>query len=117
MSEQNQEVQAENPVPSTEQDRGDHFEPEKEPVKDSLSEAEADLDKEGEETAEEKAQREAEEAAAEAKKRIRIPKARFDEAMTKARERIHRAMADARLLANPASWGRVADPSPNWDRL
>ena len=31
----------------------------------------------------------------------------------KARERIHRAMADARLLANPASWGRVADPSPN----
>ena len=35
----------------------------------------------------------------------------------KARERIHRAMADARLLANPASWGRVADPSPNWDGL
>ena len=33
----------------------------------------------------------------------------------KARERIHRAMADARLLANPASWGRVADPSPYWD--
>ena len=31
----------------------------------------------------------------------------------KARERIHRDMADARLLANPASWGRVADPSPN----
>ena len=27
----------------------------------------------------------------------------------KARERIHRAMADARLLANPASWSRVAD--------
>ena len=35
----------------------------------------------------------------------------------KARERIHRAMADARLLANPASWSRVADSSPNWDRL
>ena len=35
----------------------------------------------------------------------------------KARERIHRAMADARLLANPASWGRVADPSPNWGTL
>ena len=35
----------------------------------------------------------------------------------KARERIHRAMADARLLANPASWGRVADPSPNWEAL
>ena len=33
----------------------------------------------------------------------------------KARERIHRAMADARLLANPASWGRVAGPSPNWE--
>ena len=27
--------------------------------------------------------------------------------------RIHRAMADARLLANPASWSRVADSSPN----
>ena len=25
----------------------------------------------------------------------------------KARERIHRAMADARLLANPASWSRL----------
>ena len=32
---------------------------------------------------------------------------------SKARERIHRAMADARLLANPASWSRVADSSPN----
>ena len=31
----------------------------------------------------------------------------------KARERIQRAMADARLLANPAPQGRVADPSPN----
>ncbi len=27
----------------------------------------------------------------------------------KARERIHRAMADARLLANPASWSRVCN--------
>ena len=35
----------------------------------------------------------------------------------KARERIHRAMADARLLANPASWSRVADSSPNWDGI
>ena len=34
----------------------------------------------------------------------------------KARERIHRAMADARLLANPASW-RVADSNPYWDRF
>ena len=33
----------------------------------------------------------------------------------KARERIHRAMADARLLAIPASCSRVADYSPNWD--
>ena len=31
----------------------------------------------------------------------------------KARERIHRAVADARLLANPASWSRVADFNPN----
>ena len=31
----------------------------------------------------------------------------------KARERIHRAMADARLLANPASRSRVADSDPN----
>ena len=35
----------------------------------------------------------------------------------KARERIHRAMADARLLANPASRSRVADSDPNCDRL
>ena len=35
----------------------------------------------------------------------------------KARERIHRAMADARLLANPASWSRVADSNPNWGDL
>ena len=33
----------------------------------------------------------------------------------KARERSHRAMAAARLLANPTSWSRVADSSPNWD--
>ena len=31
----------------------------------------------------------------------------------KARERIHRAMADARLLANPTSWRRVAASNPN----
>ena len=31
----------------------------------------------------------------------------------KARERIHRAMADARLLANPASRSRVTDSDPN----
>ena len=35
----------------------------------------------------------------------------------KARERIHRAMADARLLANPASRSRVADSDPNWDMV
>ena len=31
----------------------------------------------------------------------------------KARERIHRGVADPRLLATPPSWGRVADPNPN----
>lgn len=35
----------------------------------------------------------------------------------KARERIHRVIADTRLLANPTSWGRVADPNPNCERL
>ena len=35
----------------------------------------------------------------------------------KARERIHRSVADLRLLATPTSWGRVADPNPNYDRL
>src|SRR5512147_1748679 len=35
----------------------------------------------------------------------------------KARERIHRAIADARLLANPTSRSRVADFDPNCDRL
>ena len=35
----------------------------------------------------------------------------------KARERIHRAMADARLLANPASRSRVADSDPNWEQV
>ena len=35
----------------------------------------------------------------------------------KARERIHRSMADLRLLANPSSWSRVADSNPYWDRL
>ena len=35
----------------------------------------------------------------------------------KARERIHRAMADARLLANPTSWSRVADSNPNYDKV
>ena len=33
----------------------------------------------------------------------------------KTRERIHRTMADARLLAIPTSWGRIADLNPNWD--
>ena len=35
----------------------------------------------------------------------------------KVRERIHRAVADARLLAIPASRGRVAGLDPNCDRL
>jgi hypothetical protein len=33
------------------------------------------------------------------------------------RERIHRSMADLRLLATPASCGRVAAHNPNLDRL
>ena len=47
----------------------------------------ADPDKEGEETAEEKAERERLEAEEEKKKRIRIPKSRFDEALGKAKQR------------------------------
>ena len=35
----------------------------------------------------------------------------------KARERIHRSIADLRLLVIPASWGRVADLNPNWGRF
>ncbi len=31
----------------------------------------------------------------------------------KTRERIHRGIADPRLLAIPASWSRVADSNPN----
>jgi len=35
----------------------------------------------------------------------------------KTRERIQRAVADARLLAIPASCSRVADCNPNWERF
>ncbi len=35
----------------------------------------------------------------------------------KARERIHRGVADPRLLATPPSWRRVAASNPNRDRL
>jgi len=35
----------------------------------------------------------------------------------KARERIHRSMADLRLLATPASCRRVAACNPNWGQL
>jgi hypothetical protein len=35
----------------------------------------------------------------------------------KARERIHRAIADTRLLATPASCRRVAACNPNYERL
>jgi hypothetical protein len=35
----------------------------------------------------------------------------------KARERIHRSIADLRLLAIPTSRSRVADCDPDWDRL
>src|ERR671933_454792 len=35
----------------------------------------------------------------------------------KPRERIHRSVADLRLLATPPSWSRVADSNPNLARL
>src|SRR5919205_1041286 len=35
----------------------------------------------------------------------------------KARERIHRGIADPRLLATPPSWRRVSASNPNRDRL
>ena len=35
----------------------------------------------------------------------------------KTQEQIHRDMSDSRLLAIPTSWGRVAAPNPDWDRL
>src|SRR6185436_6784547 len=35
----------------------------------------------------------------------------------KVRERIHRSVADLRLLAIPASRSRVADSDPNYERL
>ena len=35
----------------------------------------------------------------------------------KARERIHRDIADSRLLAIPTSRSRVADCDPDWDRV
>ena len=35
----------------------------------------------------------------------------------KTRERIHGAVADAPLLANPTSWSRVADSNLNWRRF
>ena len=35
----------------------------------------------------------------------------------KARERIHRDIADSRLLAIPTSWSRVADSNPDYDML
>lgn len=54
------------------------------PVKDKLSDDDSD---DTTETPEEKAEREAAEAKAEREKRIRIPKARFDEAQEKARAR------------------------------
>ena len=35
----------------------------------------------------------------------------------KARERIHRDVADSRLLAIPTSWSRVADSNPDYEAL
>ena len=33
----------------------------------------------------------------------------------KRQERIHRDVADSRLLLIPCSWGRVSDPNPHWE--
>lgn len=52
----------------------------------------------GDETPEEKAEREAAEAAEEAKKRIRIPKHRFDEAVAQARKREQTLLAEIEKL-------------------
>ena len=35
----------------------------------------------------------------------------------KARERIHRDVADSRLLAIPTSWSRVADSNPDYEKV
>ena len=56
-------------------------------------------------------------------KRVRLPTSRAPSSrgltggVYKARAHIHRSEADLRLLAIPASRGRIAAPDPNWDRL
>ena len=35
----------------------------------------------------------------------------------KRQERIHRGIADPRLLPNPRSWSRVADSNPHWESI
>jgi len=35
----------------------------------------------------------------------------------KTRERIHRSVADLRLLPIPRSWGRIAAPNPHWETV
>lgn len=64
--------------------KGDKLDPD---GADADKDGKADDTKEGEETAEEKAERERLEAEEEKKKRIRIPKSRFDEALGKAKQR------------------------------
>ena len=70
--------------PLDEAGKGDKLDPDD---KKAEGEDKPDLDKEGAETPEEKAERERQEAADEAKRRIRIPKSRFDEALGKAKQR------------------------------
>lgn len=90
-----------NDTPAPEVDRGDNLDP-KTPETPETPEAEpksplADAGKGAEpdtETPEEKAEREAAEAAEEAKKRIRIPKHRFDEAVAQARKREQALLAE-----------------------
>jgi hypothetical protein len=71
--------------------------------------ADPDLDLEGEETDEERIEREAEEARVAREARIRIPKARFDEAVS--RERARAEEAEARLAAFEAAQRRQPAPA------
>ena len=48
---------------------------------------------------------------------LRLLRCRAPLIVYKARERIHRSVADLRLLATPTSWSRVADSNPNQARF
>lgn len=85
--------------PLDEAGKGDKLDPDDK--KDEKGEK-TDLDKEGAETPEEKAEREKQEAADEAKRRIRIPKSRFDEALGKAKQRENALLEEIEKLKGGA---------------